>query len=195
MIHKILEKELRYEVGTFQVYVPHKNPRQAKEADMTFVARCPNVFTIGKIAAVDTDSARYRKALVWPRVSSLHVWNLGLTWLQRHFQHFGTVECRQHKPHMASKQYRPKRCEWGGLQRGIQNTHCNSGEEETDEVESQSTSSRDVSSYYCRENHCNGKERAEQGSTESILRVPESSLSLGTDNNNIWNPSRQWCTN
>lgn len=41
----------------------HKNPRQAKAAEIALVVKCPKVFTIGKIAAVDTDSARYRKAL------------------------------------------------------------------------------------------------------------------------------------
>lgn len=46
--------------------VPYKNPRQAKAADIIFVERCPNVFTIGKMAAVETDSARYRKALALP---------------------------------------------------------------------------------------------------------------------------------
>jgi len=66
VIHKILESELRHEGRILQVDAPHKNPRQAKAADIVFVGRCPNVFTIGKMAAVDTDSARYRKALVSP---------------------------------------------------------------------------------------------------------------------------------
>jgi len=64
VIHKILQDEVRHEGRIHQVDVPYKNPRQAKAADIVLVGRCPNVFTIGKMAAVDTDNARYRKALV-----------------------------------------------------------------------------------------------------------------------------------